>query len=94
MYKYRILELLYKLPRSSEKQLREYLPEQIGVSYDTFRSWLYIKNDSGREIRAKALVQIAAALNVELIELFNDPPTCFTLDEIKAEAEANENEQL
>lgn len=91
MYKYRILELLRKLPRYNEKQLRELLPEQIGVSPETFNSWLYIKADSAREIKAVAIFIIAEALQVEPIELFTNPPTIFTLEDMKESYEKSRN---
>ena len=90
-YKYRILEILQRKTRAEEKMFRNLLPEKLNISPVTFNSWLYIKEDSGREIKAPVLFQIAEILSVEAIDLYNNPPTVFTLEDMKAEYEDSKN---
>lgn len=83
MYKYRLLEILRRKPRAEEKELLEMIPEAISVSPETFRKWLYIPEDSCREIKSSYLFQIAEILGEEAINLWNNPPTVFQLEDMK-----------
>lgn len=83
MYKYRILELMRKLPREKEQIICNTLPVKLGVSEKTFKDWLYIKRGDKRNISALHLHHISEVLEVDFYELLNDRPKMITWEQLK-----------
>lgn len=74
LYKYRILELLNKLPHEQYKKAKRYLGTAIGVSPRTFHDWCYIKINDGRSIPADKMISLAKYFDVKPDEIFTIPP--------------------
>jgi hypothetical protein len=72
-YKYSILERMNKMPFHEHVLARFFLPNALGISYNTFREWMYIKADSSREISATAIIKLSNFFGCEEIEMFNNP---------------------
>jgi len=76
-YKYTLHELLWKLPREQERIAKNFLPVHLGVSKETFKAWVYLKEDEVREIPGTKLLLIARYFEVHPEELFtNELPVC------------------
>lgn len=82
LFKYNILDKLKNLPVERYKVARNKLPIALGVSKQTFKTWLYIKQDDSRQIPLNQLNTIAHFLNVPISELINEKPHVFTHDEL------------
>src|SRR5690554_97156 len=93
-YKYRILELLDKLPYRDHKMAMSRIPIAIGVSKTTFSDWRYIKEDSSRMIPAEKLYLIATFFGVEVKDMFNTPPTSIDYDQMRLEYEEEKKEKF
>lgn len=76
-YKYQLLYLLKKLPYEDYETAKKFLALRAGVHPTTFKQWIYIKEDSNREIPGTALVLLADYFGVTVAELFtNKIPEC------------------
>jgi len=71
-YKYTILVRLRKLPVEEYEIAMKWLPNQCGVTNQTFRNWIYLKNDQSNEIPGTALLKLATFFECAADELLFD----------------------
>jgi len=72
--KYKILELINKLPYNERQNAMKNWHKEIGVAPSTFNRWLYIKTDQGTMIPSDHLIIIAHLLKVSILNLYENPP--------------------
>ena len=82
-YKYKLHSLLRKLTVEDYEIALSHLPQWIGVSKDTFRAWIYIKDNEPREIHGTALIKLANFFQIQPFELFTHKPKFFDFEEYK-----------
>ena len=86
-YKYRIHELMQRLPHKDYTVARRKLPEVLGVSPHTFHKWQWIKQNSGRMIPAEYMYQLAGFFGVTVEEMFTNPPKVTTVKDLRDRCE-------
>lgn len=86
-YKYRINELLRKLPHEDYTVARRKLPEALSISPKTLDNWRWIKENSGSMIPADHLYQLACFFGVTIEEMFNTPPKLITVQDLRDRCE-------
>ena len=72
-YKYTMYDRLRKMSVQDYEIAMQWLPEQIGVTKDTFRNWLYTKADAHLEIPSTAILKMAVFFECAPIEMFAYP---------------------
>ncbi len=73
-YKYRLHDLLYKLPKDDFDVAMKFFPQRIGITKGTFRNWIYTREDAQHEMPASALLIIADFFQIHPSEVFTNPP--------------------
>lgn len=73
MYKYNLLERLDKLTINDREVFWIWAPGAFLRNKETIRNWLYIKQDSSKEIGAVALQKLAIFFECLPGELFSQP---------------------
>jgi hypothetical protein len=82
-YKYKILDLINKLPHSEYKTVKQNLHKACGIAQSTFKSYLYLKTNDEKEIPGKVLVTIAKYLKVGIDDLFTSEIPTYTIADLQ-----------
>lgn len=72
-YKYKLHVLLRKMSVENYEAAMTCLPRLLNVSRPTFRKWIYMKEDSGRDIPADALLKLAIFFEVSPRDMYSKP---------------------
>lgn len=72
-YKYRIAELLSKLPIKENRKIRREIREALGLTFVTFSRRLYALKSETLDFDGYELMLIAEKLKVDIKELYNAP---------------------
>ena len=73
--KYKIHQLLIKLPKEDYDKCMKSLPDKLGVTQRTFYRWKSLKIEDPSEIPADKLFQLAQFFGVKMEDMFNfEPP--------------------
>lgn len=73
MYKYRFLKLLRALPYDEYRIAMQWLPEKLCISPDTFKRWIYLKDNQPTELPLERLEKIASFFECTVEELHTNP---------------------
>ena len=71
--KYRILEILNKLPTDLNKIYKKQIPKNLNINRQTWSNWLNLSVTDKTEIPSIKLAYIAHYLKIEISDLINIP---------------------
>lgn len=74
-FKYQLHYHLMQLTVPEYQAALKFLPNLCQVTKQTFREWVYRKEDNGRDIPALALLRLAAFFEVQPTELYTNAPS-------------------
>ncbi len=80
-YKYTIHERLQKLPKEDYDIARTFLPNKCGVTWQTFKNWIYLKQNDTLEIPGSSILKMAIFFDVHPNEMFSNPPSSKSMKE-------------
>lgn len=93
-FKFRIKELLENLPKRDYSKAMKELPALLDMHPVNFSKFINTKSDSNYEPSAKVMVKLASFFNVNVSELYSNPPSEITIEDVYTASECSISEQL
>lgn len=80
--KYRFHYFLHQMPVGDYRNAMKTIPQILGISAETWRKWIYIKDDEKREIRSDCALKLCEFFECNLDELYSNPPAVISYYEL------------